>query len=950
MTTSSQPPADEVESALAVVAGLISGHRLADARAVLEILLSAGAPVSRGQRCRILLEWGWLHGARQDYAVAEPALAEAVALAETLPSRQLLCEALRESAIVQRYQGHLAEADALLVRAQAAAEADGNDHELGRTLFLRATVAHHRSAFTEVRDLLAAAAAAADRCGEHEEVTLLRADINREAAVAARLARDFDRARELLLAARDQYASLGRRVGLANALRELGGVAEQLGDAEGARRYYRQTFALYLRTGRPMGAGQVARRYGHLLLGDAEHDPAVRGRARRHFRQALRLGAGEPTNAALTTLFLGRLSRIEGDLDTAAELVHESRRAYLALGEAEGSGRNLSQADFELGRIAVAAGDTAAAVSFFERALAALDEAHDPSGVALNHYELAMLLIKEDRVAEALAHAVRAFEVNDSPGARLGDPLDRRRLYEVHRDSYGLALHCAARAGDGRAALSVVTAAGAEATAAFVRAGTRLGPEVTALLHEINLVRAQAPSTPDQDRSQLDHLYERLEQATSRRFRQALGDHRVDVDAIVGSLLPGSHALLLDVMEEDDRFCTRIWLGPDRFPHVDQVELDGETRRFLDGYHHAEEGAAWRPQQDDLDRLGAWVIPAGLVRSLAAERDPDGARLLISTGSLLGPVPVAALRVGGRHLVELAQLAVVPSLALWTSVHDRPRRTGRGVLAYLDPDMPGSKRELESLATHFGEVDSVGAAELRDRLPGAAGHTLVVVTAHGSPPLVTGVGAPDATARRGLAQALELGDGPLSAADLMACELPEGVVTPSCWAGRLEVRTAVEPLGIPTAALLAGARWVLAGTLRHRHHPDGDADEGVLPAPVVGCRAERGAAPCPAVLSGRPAGYAAGDLGRAHRRRRRVRRPLTAGRPDGAHPFGSNRWRTRQVAGVPSVALHTDAGCSSCPSATRHHAARPTGTALACAANRACLVSRPGDSTCPDCT
>ncbi len=36
---------------------------------------------------------------------------------------------------------------------------------------------------------------------------------------------------------------------------------------------------------------------------------------------------------------------------------------------------------------------------------------------------------------------------------------------------------------------------------------------------------------------------------------------------------------------------------------------------------------------------------------------------------------------------------------------------------------------------------------------------------------------------------------------------------PACWSGRTTLHTAVEPFGQPTAALLAGARWVLAGTV-----------------------------------------------------------------------------------------------------------------------------------------
>ncbi|MBY8853762.1 CHAT domain-containing protein, partial [Saccharothrix sp. MB29] len=41
---------------------------------------------------------------------------------------------------------------------------------------------------------------------------------------------------------------------------------------------------------------------------------------------------------------------------------------------------------------------------------------------------------------------------------------------------------------------------------------------------------------------------------------------------------------------------------------------------------------------------------------------------------------------------------------------------------------------------------------------------------------------------------------------------PDALITASCWSGRVVARTATEPFGLPTAALLAGARWVLAGT------------------------------------------------------------------------------------------------------------------------------------------
>ena len=68
-------------------------------------------------------------------------------------------EVLRESALVERYEGDFGSADRLLGRSELIARQEGYDLELGQALFLRATIAHHRGAFADARDLLRQAAA-----------------------------------------------------------------------------------------------------------------------------------------------------------------------------------------------------------------------------------------------------------------------------------------------------------------------------------------------------------------------------------------------------------------------------------------------------------------------------------------------------------------------------------------------------------------------------------------------------------------------------------------------------------------------------------------------------------------------------------------------------------------------------------------------------------------------
>ncbi|WP_431917806.1 CHAT domain-containing protein [Nonomuraea jabiensis] len=800
---------DQLDAVLAQVTSLVDAHRLPAAEALLKPLMADPDALPAHQRVRVLLEWGWLQGAMQRTGEARKALAEAITLAERPGQGALLCEALREAGIVARYDGDLLASDRFLERSEQVARELGGYLEVGQVLAERAKTAHHAAEFVKARDLLLDARETAERCSESEARILLLAGIDSELAVSARLSRDFDTARDLLARALDGYRHIGRRVGAANAHRELGAVLAQVGNKGEAREHFTVAFSGYLRAGRRMGAAQVARRMADLDLLDATRDAAVARRVRRRYLQALRLGSGEPVNRALSTLGLARLARFDGNLDAAAALVDEVVQQYNAMQGVQNVARGLSQAAMEAGLIARARDDRPAAIARFRDALAALQVADDPSPRSLVHYHLATDLILADEVEEAERHAVAAFELNEASGSRLRAPDERRAFYEAHRDTYGLALHCAARAGDGRTALRIATAARSDALAAFVRAGAAFDRRLHELIREITLTDEEsrhenaAPNVADRMRE----LYRRLERETSRQLRQAVeGD--ADLDEMLDALPEGGHALLVDVLEEDTTFCNRIWVTPAGVQHVDEVILPAHVRRFLDAYHQAEEKIAWRPQQEELSALGRALIPDGLADELAAGGNPP---LVVSTGSVLGPMPVAALMIRGSYLTELAQIAIVPSLTLWPALRLRPPRRGRRTLAFLDPRVAGWRREKEALEAAFSEVRMVGRDELREQLADASGYAAVVISAHGAEPRP---GSDREAPHTGLGQALELAPGDLlTAAQLLGCRLPDALITASCWSGRLAVQAAVDPLGLPTAALLAGARWVLAGTV-----------------------------------------------------------------------------------------------------------------------------------------
>ncbi len=245
-----------LDTLLARVTALIDAHRLPAAEALLQPLVADLDKVPSHQRVRLLLEWGWLQGARQRTGAARETLAEAGSLAERLGQRALLCEALREAGIVARYDGDLLASDRLLERSERVARERGAHLEIGQVLAERAKTAHHAGEFAKAAGLLQEARRAAERCPESEALTLLLAGIHGELAASARVARDFDAARELLARSLDGYRRIGRRVGAANAHRELGAVLAQVGKQAEAREHFADRL-LRLPAGGPPHGGRA---------------------------------------------------------------------------------------------------------------------------------------------------------------------------------------------------------------------------------------------------------------------------------------------------------------------------------------------------------------------------------------------------------------------------------------------------------------------------------------------------------------------------------------------------------------------------------------------------------------------------------------------------------------------------------------------------------------------
>jgi tetratricopeptide (TPR) repeat protein len=170
-------------------------------------------------------------------------------------------------------------------------------------------------------------------------------------------------------------------------------------------------------------------------------------------------------------------------------------------------------------------------------------------------------------------------------------------------------------------------------------------------------------------------------------------------------------------------------------------------------------------------------------------------------------LPIHALRVGGEAVATQVRVAYVPSITVLARLlHAHPRAMLSGerlVVGYSDE--PATRQDIEGeaqdVARIVGATTLIGAAATRDNVCSAFGRaSLVHLSCHCS-----------FDRQSPLDSSIQLADGALTAARLMTYDLNGAFVNLSgCETALVTGDAADEPMGIPRAALLAGAGALLA--------------------------------------------------------------------------------------------------------------------------------------------
>ena len=827
----------------------------------------AGNPNLQGWAHYELGEDAWLHG---DLDRAESSFAAALAHGNSINLASLRSSALTRLGKTSRRRGDLQQAAERCQEAYDIALDQGDPHAInqGNALLELAECERLRNrwsaAESSARRAIAAYRTGNDVLGEH--------NARLELAKTLRLLGNLSGAKAEAAGAVSGYGSIGYRLGRANALLEVGKVALLNLELEEGKRVLTEAAFLYDELDEPLGQGNTRLALGelHLIAGNfdlggtslrsaleltangrdifghlnllvmlAQADRAVGayGRARETLVTAAELSREHPERTAVVMVLLerARLERTAKRLDTAEILLKEALAvakeiaqpdvvvsclldladAREAQSDADAAASYRREARQSLPDdtasanqlrlrvdLAVAADELRGGRLELNQAISLVERAKDDLGNAPTALTILGGVFEQlSQESDALQAYVEAVDKLDKARLKLGRAPERGSYFRSRRPFYLRALRPAIRAGDGPLVVRLMGHARAEGLTAALLAGQPLAGPVADALATLRLSLGSSA----------------LSEGTLREVADTISQAMVDL-MVEGSddgppIIPvGVNTLLLDLVpppgaeDDSDGSLTRdtevagAWI--DEFGTIRPflVPFPPEARRVLNCWNTE---PRWRTRRRDrfaIESLAQSLLPEALRRVL---RDGPVADLAIVPAGPIWSVPFSALPIADKVLAELARVVVVPAVSLVLGGDTQREKLQSGLIAALT-EVPGVRYERAALANP-SIAERLGPVEIvtqRDELLSSLARDtrgVLIISAHGEDADLFGSN-------------VSLADANLGSTDLLAARLPALVVLGACKVGRLDYELGEDPLGMPVAALLGGARWVVAAT------------------------------------------------------------------------------------------------------------------------------------------
>jgi CspA family cold shock protein len=407
---------------------------------------------------------------------------------------------------------------------------------------------------------------------------------------------------------------------------------------------------------------------------------------------------------------------------------------------------------------------------------------------------------------------------------------ERQRIASSTQYLDWIGIQSSSAIGNAWRAVSLVEARRADALALMMRVGisspglaghlNRLATNISNLEKTYSITTRPPNGEPSALQRDLANLYGELGREIGYSAADAMATSFVDVQELSVGLPGNVNVLQFDLFDlvPGKNSKTRLglvvtWLPPDgQDPIVLTHELSEVQATDIQilgsgSVPHVETQKDGEPWQSWLGRLLLPLPLRTILESNASNTESVIPLLLLSPSARLWRFPFSALRIGEVMLVELAAIALCSSLqtclpmgeeaAVMLDARNWRRSPARQrALCHLR-DVGGLEFERAALTSAF-DVDDVDERELLSMLRQNHNYDIGVISSHGN-------------SVSGLSQGLLLGSEKLTAAAILRMKMPEVLVMGACWSSSIPSDSAIEPLGLPTMALLRGAHAVIGG-------------------------------------------------------------------------------------------------------------------------------------------